>query len=221
MAGTITALKVQKRNKNRVSVYLDERYDFSLVGHLAVPLRRGQFLSDEEIARLKQEDEYHRTYERAVKLIDHRPRSEAEVRQRMQRQGTAPDVIEKVVERLTTVGLLDDAKFARLWVENRDAFRPRSRRMLRYELRQKGLDEESIAQALEQVDDEQSARHLAMRRGQRLSHLDWPDFRQKLMGYLARRGYPYDITRHAVREAWESLPQRYNDLPDNCQESEE
>ena len=59
MAGTITALKVQKRNRNRVNVYLDERYGFGLAGHLAVPLRRGQFLSDKEIARLKEKDEYH------------------------------------------------------------------------------------------------------------------------------------------------------------------
>jgi regulatory protein len=77
--------------------------------------------------------------------------------------------------------------------------------MLRYELRQKGLDEKTIAQAVEQVDEEQSVHRLALERGRRLSHLDWSAFRQKLTGYLARRGYPYDIIRRAVREAWQSL----------------
>jgi regulatory protein len=215
VAGTITALRVQKRNKNRVNVYLDERYSFSLADHLAVPLRRGQFLGDEEIARLKEEDEYHQVYKRAVRLIDHRPRSIAEVRRRMERQDIVPDLVEKVIGQLTAVGLLDDAEFARLWVENRETFRPRSHQMLRYELRQKGLDEKTITQALERVDEEQSAHRLALERGRRLSHLDWSAFRQKLTGYLARRGYPYDIIRRAVREAWQSLLESDEDTFDD------
>ena len=119
MAGTITGLKVQKRNKNRVNVYLDERYNFSLADHLAVPLRRGQFLADEEIARLKEEDEYHQVYKRAVRLIDHRPRSVAEVRRRIEGQGVLPDLVEKVIGQLTAVGLLDDAEFARFQLGSR------------------------------------------------------------------------------------------------------
>lgn len=221
MAGTITALKVQKRNKNRVNVYLDERYSFGLAVYLAIPLRRGQFLSDEEIARLKEEDEYHQVYNRAVKLIDHRPRSKAEVRRRMERHGAAPDLIEKVLEQLATVGLLDDARFARFWVENREIFRPRSRQMLRYELRQKGLDEKVIAPALERVDENQSAHRLALQRGRRLSRLGWPAFRQKLTGYLARRGYPYEIIRYAVQEAWQSLSESDDNTLDNDRESED
>jgi regulatory protein len=221
MAGKITALKIQKRNKNRVNVYLDGHYSFSLVSHLAVPLRRGQALSDEEIAHLQGEDEFHRVYERAAKLIAHRPRSEVEVRRRMERQGVEPDLVERVVERLVTVGLINDLEFAQLWVENRETFRPRSRRMLRYELRRKGLDEGTISQALAQVDEEQSAKRLALEHSRRLSHLDWPTFRQKLTGYLARRGYPYDITRSAVEEAWRTLAEDGFHIPDNNQESED
>jgi len=217
MAGTITALKFQKRNKNRVNVYLDEHYSFSLTSHLAVPLRRGQALSDKEIAYLKEQDEFYRVYERATKFIAHRPRSEAEVRRRMERQGVAPDLIEQVVEQLAAVGLINDAEFAQLWVENRETFRPRSRRMLRYELQQKGLDKETIVQALEQVDEQESARRLALQQGRRLSHLERTIFHKKLMGYLTRRGYSYELAHCAVREAWQSLAE--ND--DNGQESEE
>jgi regulatory protein len=218
VAGTITALKVQKRNRDRVNVYLDERYSFSLVAHLAVPLRRGQILSDEEIARLKEKDEYDQAYERANKFIALRPRSEAEVRRRMERQGVAPNLVDRVIERLTAVGLLNDAEFAQLWVENRETFRPRSRQMLRYELRHKGLDEAVIEQALEQVDEETSAQRLALQRGQRLVRLDWPTFRQKLTGYLTRRGYSYEIARSAVRKAWQSLSADGLDIADNDQE---
>jgi regulatory protein len=139
----------------------------------------------------------------------------------MERHGVAPDLVERVIEKLTTVGLLDDAEFARLWVENRETFRPRSRRMLRYELRKKGLDEKAIAQAVEQVDEEQSAHRLALQKTRRLSHLDWPAFRKKLTGYLSRRGYPYDITRRAVREAWQSLSKGDDSTLENSRESED
>jgi regulatory protein len=221
VAGKITALKVQKRNKNRVNLYLDGRYSFSLVSHLAVPLRRGQILSDDEIARLKEKDEYHQAYERTVKLIAHRPRSEAEVRRRMERQGVAPALIEQVIEQLAAVRLLDDAEFARLWVENRETFRPRSRQMLRHEMQQKGLDKDVIAQALEEIDEEESARRLALQQGQRLSRLDWPTFRQKLTGYLSRRGYPYELVRRTVQEAWQALSESDSNIPADYQESEE
>lgn len=216
MSGTITALKLQKRNKNRVNVYLDGRYSFSLTGHLAVPLRRGQVLSDKEIARLEEKDEFHRAYERAVKFIAYRPRSEAEVRRRMERQDVAPDLVERVVEKLEAVSLINDSEFAQLWVENRETFRPRSRRMLRYELRQKGLDEETIAQALEQVNEKEDAHRLALQRAQRLSHLDKATFHQRLVGYLTRRGYSYELAHRVVREAWQSLAES----DDNNRESE-
>jgi len=217
MAGTITALKIQKRNRNRVNIYLDGLYSFSLVSHLAVPLRRGQILSDKEIACLKEKDEFHRVYERATKFIAYRPRSKAEVRRRMERQGVAPDLVESVMEKLVTVGLIDDAEFARLWVENRETFRPRSRRMLRYELQQKGLNKDIVAQVLEQVDEEESARRLALQKGERLSHLDWETFHKKLMGYLTRRGYSYALARRVVKEAWQSL----SESDEDSQESED
>jgi regulatory protein len=205
LAGKITDLKTQKRNKERVNVYLDGRYGFSLAIHLAVPLRRGQELSDQQIAELKEEDEFYKAYERISKFIAHRPRSEAEVRRRMERQEVPPDVAERVIERLSDLDLLDDAEFARLWVENRETFRPRSRRMLRYELRQKGVSERVIDRALEQVDEEAGARRLALKKGQRLSHLDRSDFRRKLLGYLTRRGFSYELAHRAVESAWESL----------------
>ena len=217
MAGTITALKSQKRNKNRVNVYLDERYAFSLISHLAVPLHRGQILDDDDIARLQEKDEYYKAYERITKFIAHRPRSETEVRRRMERQGVSPDLAERIIERLCTLRLLNDAEFARLWVENRETFRPRGRHMLRYELRQKGLSEKIIEEALEQVDEEEGAHRLALQQGERLACLDRSTFRQKLMGYLVRRGYSYELARHAVSESWQSLAKS----DDNYQESEE
>ena len=205
MAGKITALKVQKRNKNRVSVYLDGRYAFSLAAIEAAKLKRGQFLSDEDIERLRERDSVEKARDRALRFLSYRPRSEAEMRRYLQNKGVPKPVEEEVIRRLTAVGLLDDLAFARYWVENRETFKPRSLRMLRYELRQKGLSEEVIAQALEGLDEEESAYRLAVQRGRRLIRLDHQTFRRKLGDYLARRGFPYEIVNPILERVWREL----------------
>ena len=205
MAGTITALKVQKRNPQRVNVYLDGRYAFSLAAIEAAKLHRGQILSDKDIEQLKGRDSFEKAHDRALRFLSYRPRSEAEVRSYLQDKGTSPAIEDEVIERLTRADLLDDLAFARFWVENRESFKPRSVRMLQYELRQKGLSEETIAQALADLDEEESAYRAGLRRGSRLTRLDEVSFRQKLVAYLLRRGFPYEVVNSVVERAWQEL----------------
>ena len=205
MAGTITALKVQKRNPRRVNVYLDGRYAFGLAAIEAARLRRGQVLSDEDIEKLKDRDSFEKAHDRALRFLSYRPRSEAEVRRYLQGKAVSPAVEEEVIERLTRAKLLDDLGFAHYWVENRESFKPRGLRMLRYELRQKGLSDETIAQALTDLNEEESAYRVALRRGRRLAHLDQVSFRRKLGAHLLRRGFLYETVNLAVERAWQEL----------------
>jgi regulatory protein len=217
MAGTITALKVQKRNPRRVNVFLDGRYAFGLAAIEAARLRRGQVLSDEDIKGLKERDSFEKAHDRALRFLSYRPRSEAEVRRYLQGKAVSPAVEEEVIERLTRAKLLDDLAFARYWVENRESFNPRGLRMLRYELRQKGLRDETIAQALTDLDEEESAYRAAAQRGRRLARLDQLSFRKKLGAYLLRRGFPYEVVNLAVERTWQEL--RAED--ENIHESED
>jgi len=205
MAGTITALKAQKENPERVNVYLDGRYAFSLAAIEAARLRRGQVLSDEDIEGLKERDSFEKAHDRALRFLSYRPRSEAEVRRYLQGKAVSPTIEEEVIERLTRAKLLDDLAFARYWVENRESFKPRGLRMLRYELYQKGLSEDTIAQALTDLDEEESAYQVALKRGRRLAHLDQVSFRKKLGAYLLRRGFPYEVVNLAVERTWQEL----------------
>lgn len=205
MAGKITALKAQKSNPQRVNVYLDDRYAFSLAAIEAAKLRRGQVLSDDDIERLKKRDSYEKAHERALRFLSYRPRSEAEVRRYLRGKAVPPAIEDEVIEHLTRVRLLDDLAFARYWVENRETFNPRGLRMLRHELRQKGLSEETIAEALADLDEEESACRVALKRGRRLAHLDQASFRRKLGAHLLRRGFPYEIVNLAVERAWQEL----------------
>jgi len=136
MAGTITRLSFQKRNSERVNVHLDGRYAFAVPAMEAAKLKRGQFLSEAEIARLRALDARQRAYERVLRLLSHRPRSETEVQRYLKRKETPPEAIAEVLERLQREGYLDDAEFVRFWVENRERHNPRGVWALRQELRQ-------------------------------------------------------------------------------------
>ena len=87
MAGKITTLKFQKKNKERVNVYLDGKYAFSLQAILAARLHKGQTLSDEEIEGLLQEDAFQKAYDKTLNFLTYRPRSRAEVRRYLQHKG--------------------------------------------------------------------------------------------------------------------------------------
>jgi len=205
MAGKITALRVQKKNKQRVNVYLDDRFAFGVAAIEAAKLHRGQYLSDEEIAHLQEQDTRETAYERALAFLSYRPRSKAEVRRYLQEKQVPPAVQEEVIARLTRVGLLDDYAFARYWVENREQFKPRGVYALRGELRKQGLSDDVIASALENLDSEDSAYRAAQQRVARWRHLDYQPFRQKLGAYLRRRGFAFETVEAVVNRVWQEI----------------
>ncbi|MGC8782142.1 MAG: RecX family transcriptional regulator [Anaerolineae bacterium] len=208
MAGQITGLRFQKQNPDRVNVYLDGRFAFGLPALEAARLRVGQYLSDADIARLQAADQVQRAYDRAVQFLSFRPRSTAEVRSYLLRTVGDEATIETVLNRLTEQGYLNDAEFARYWVENRERFRPKGPRALRQELREHGLEREIIDAALADVDSTASALAVARSRGQRMADLAVaaPElFRRKLSDFLARRGFEYEVIREVVErlaEEW-------------------
>ncbi len=200
MGGQITALRVQKRNRNRVNVYLDGRFAFGLTAIEAARLRVGQILSDEEIARLRQRDAAERAADKALDLLSYRPRSEAELRQRLIEKYDE-ETVTTAMERMRRSGLVDDREFARYWVRNRLQHNPRGAMALRQELSQKGVDESAIEEALAEYDEEAAAARAAEMALRKLRGLPPDLFRRRLTDYLLRRGFPYGIVRPIVLEA--------------------
>ena len=203
--GTVTALKVQKRNPQRVNVYLDGEFAFGLARITAAWLHIGQELSAEKIAQLQSEDAREVGYQQALRLLSYRPRASAEVRRNLEKHAMPAEVIEDVLARLQRAGLLDDSRFAQAWVENRSEFRPRGRRALTAEMRQRGLDDESIQQALAEVDEEALADQAASKQSRKLAGLDETAFKHKLSGFLARRGFGYAVIRDTVDRHWNKI----------------
>jgi len=194
--GEISALRLGRGGK-RVNIYLNGAWAFSLAKVLAAGLRRGQHLGPHDIARLQADDAVEQGVERCLSLLARRPRARRELDDYLRAA-----VREAIVARLVERGLVDDVGFARTWVENRSAFRPRSRRALAAELRRKGVSAESAAQALAEVDDESAARSAACGYARRLRGLERNEFFQRLLGFLGRRGFTYDVARPVVEEVW-------------------
>ena len=139
--------------------------------------------------------------EAAYHLLALRPRSQQEMTSRLSRR-FPPPVVAQAVERLCSRGYLDDTAFARYWREQRETFRPRSRLLLLQELRQKGINGEAIAQALEGWDEEANA----YRAGQRPARHPAPDhltFCRKVEAFLRRRGFGLATAREAAQKLWE------------------
>jgi regulatory protein len=205
MAGTVTALRVQKGNAQRVNVYLDGQYVLAVPILTAANLRRGQLLSDEDIARLRAVDEEERAYDRAVRFLASRPRSIVETERYLRRRELDDLVVGRVIQRLEAAGYLDDRLFAQFWVQDRERFRPRGQAALRYELRLKGLPDPIIEEALQALDAEDSAYRAAVTYAPRLARLDRPAFRQKLGSYLLRRGFSHEVVWPVVDRTWQEL----------------
>ena len=135
----ITALTRQKRNADRVNVFLDGEFAFGVTELAAARLRLGQALSPEELDALKQEDTLEKAKQSAFKYISYRPRSIAEVERNLRDKSYDEMVITQVITRLQELQLLDDTSFVQFWVEQRETFKPRSVMALRQELLQKGV----------------------------------------------------------------------------------
>lgn len=201
----ITALEVQKKNPNRVNVYLDGEFAFGTARIVAAWLKVGDALDEERIAKLQSDDVRERALQQALLFLSYRARSEAEIRQNLRKHEYPEPVIESTLERLRQDRLADDKQFAQAWVENRSTFRPRGRRALTMELRQKGLDDETVQTAVAGLDEEALAEEAARKRLERLRGLERNDFRKKLGEFLARRGFSYEIIDLTIRRLWDEL----------------
>lgn len=197
--GVITALRARPRAPGRIDVYIDGRRRMTIAAAAAAELRVGMPLEPRAAEALDARTAEVEAFESVGRMLARRPHAVDEVRMRLARSGYAPEVIDRVVARLTESGDLDDVAFARAWVENRAAFRPRSAAMIRAELRRKGVASAAIEAALTGVDEQEAASVAAGRAARLWRNLDPEARRRRLYDHLARRGFDYDTIRTVVR----------------------
>ncbi len=194
---TITAIRPQKRGK-KINLFLDGRFAFALAKETAQGLEVGKELSPEEVQSLTRKDALERARDFSLRFLSYRPRSEKEMRERLWRHGFPPETVEETIARLKGQGLLDEGAFARFWREGRETASPRSKRLIELELRRKGIDSELAREAVQGLDEEESALRAARKKAKSLKGLDEDTFRKKILSYLQRRGFSWELARRTL-----------------------
>jgi len=196
----ITAIKQQERLKGRYSIYVDEKYAFSLSADalLAEKLVPGQEVDDAQLKTYKKLSQDDKAYGLALAYVARRMRSRWELADYFRRKGYEEALSQQLLERLERLGFVDDVSFAEAWVRNRRLLRSSSRRRLAQELKQKRIAEDIIDQVLaeDETDELMVLRELVARKRKQSRYQD--DL--KLMQYLARQGFGYDDIRRALRD---------------------
>ncbi len=206
----ITDMKLN-RAKKRVSIFIDGTFSFSLNKELVIKagLKKGQDINQNQIKELMDGDLYQLCLNAAIKFLSYRPRSEAEVRQGLKKRGFTTDIINKSIKQLKEQKLIDDAEFAQYWRDNRLSFNPRSKRMIKLELRRKGVDVATIDEISNGIDDEESAYKVGLKRARILASLSYDEFYKYLYNYLGRRGFSYDVINCVRARLWNELRASY------------
>jgi len=212
----ITGLSSQQKDPNRINVLVDGKFRFSLdISQVTdLGIRVGKEFTEEELDEFEVESQFGKLYGRALEYCIMRPHSAREVRDYLyrktrstrvrnkrtgeikERPGVSTELTTRVFERLLSKGYIDDAKFTRWWVENRNQRKGTSRRKLQSELSSKGVASGIIEDAListDRNDSDELAKIVAKKRAK------YPD-NQKFMQYLARQGFSYDDIKAALDE---------------------
>ena len=209
MSKEITALEPQKKNPNRINLFIDGCFSLGISRNVGGCLRVGQKISEKEIDELIKDDSNEKAFQSALHFLSFRNRSEYEIRRNLIGKGFVEEEISEVIEDLKKRGYLDEEKFAREWVESRSTSKPRGRRLLVYELQQKKVNPEKIAQALQILPDEIT---LALNAARKIIHryedMEIDIFNKKVTGFLIRRGFDFEIIRKARKILWEEVLQK-------------
>jgi len=196
----ITKIVQQVKRADRYSIFVDDKYSFSLSESalLESKLHSGQELSREQVGEYKQLSADDKIYNRALRYVVMRSRTQWEIETYLERKGASPALSEQIVNKLTKLHLLNDEKFAQAFVADRRLLRPTSRRKLIAELRKKHVANDVIEQAVgtEKEDERTALVEIVKRKRKQAKYQD--DL--KLMQYLARQGFNYDDIKNTLNK---------------------
>jgi len=190
MEKIITALKAQKANQDRINVYLDGSFAFGVSKFVGLGLKVGQKLDPHEINRLTDLDNREKAYQYALGYIRFKPRSCHDLTVKLKEKGYPESIIASVIGEFSEKKYIDDREYAVQWVETRAVSHPRSRRMLKYELLNKGISTQDIEVAIENApNDYDLAMFLAEKNLHKFSSLNKEEFKKKIWGFLSRKAF--------------------------------
>lgn len=197
----ITKIEEQKKRGDRVSVFIDEKFAFGISANALVDfdLYKGKELTGKEIEKIKEGDSISKCLDKAYRFLSYRARSEKEMRDKLLEK-FEPHTVDEAITRLKRFNLVNDKEFARAWINSR--FAGRSKKALAFELKNKGVVKLIIEEALKDIttDDEYQVALELVSKKSKYQNLDKNEAYTKIGGFLARRGYSYEIIKKVIKE---------------------
>jgi regulatory protein len=200
---TITRI-AQQKDKNRVNIYLDGKFGFGidLDNFVILKLKIGQELNDVELQEILKAGEFQKTLDKVLRWATVRPRSIKEVKDYFKIKKVPESLWDDLIAKLIDFGLLNDEEFAKWWVESRQEFSPKSKRVLIQELKLKGITSDIISKVLEStdLDEETTAKNFLKKRELHWKAIPKETRQQKMLIFLVGKGFSFDLAQKAVKE---------------------
>lgn len=211
VAGIISKIERQKRNAQRYNIYIQDEYAFSVHEDILISHRllKGKEITAEEFHLIIAEEETKKAERAAYHYLSYRPRTRKEMNEYLKGKGLALPTIEHTINKLLSEGYLDDRYFAQKWVSERLRLKKKGPLLLKEELKQKGISSALVEEALHSIEHEdqiEACLPLAEKKWNQLQNkcIDRREQKHKLIGYLQRRGFSFDVIQSVVHRLEES-----------------
>lgn len=203
---TITSIERQKKNTSRRSVFLDGAFAFGISDDILLKFQlfEGREVSSEEISAIERAELEHSVRSAALKYRSYRPRSAKEMSDYLQKKGFEPALVEKGIEYLISINLLNDEEFAAMIARDRLHLRPIGKMALKNVLYKKGVSKEIVEKTIETWYSADIENGMALREAEkklkRISSLPSLARKKRLYEHLMRRGYDSSLSHSVVNQ---------------------
>lgn len=196
----ITKLEYQKKNKDRVSVYVDGKFAVGLCANDVIKLGiyNGQEINEQQLQKIIFESEFGKLFNSAVNFLSYRPRSEWEVRFKLERKNDKNEV-DAVIDKLKTLGQIDDEAFCRWFIDQRTTFKQKGERAIKYELARKGISKDTVSKVFD--DNPISDLQLALKAVDKKFRKQ-PGDKERIQRFLASRGFNWDVIEEVLEKSY-------------------
>lgn len=199
----ITSAVKHKNNPDMISIYIDNKYAFSIPNeeYLRLNLYERTELSEEEVKKIREEINIRAATQNGIRMLYSKDRTEYEMRQNLIRKGFDEDTAEGAVMQLKSMGYINDRLYAHKYISDRLKLKPKSKKALMYELQKKGIDREIIAEVLDEFEMDESiiAYRIARKKFNKYDISD-PLIQKRIFSFLAHRGFSNEIINDVIKQ---------------------
>ena len=198
--GKITKIKQQKKKKNRVNIYIDGEFSLGLYKDTVIKyhLYENKEITPEEISSIREFEEITDAKEKVMNYISYRERSKKEIKDYLANKEVKEEVAKKVLADLEKANLIDDHRFACVWIKDRNKNNPKGNFTLKMELKEKGIEEAEIENLLQSVNEKENAYKVFAKAVKKYGNNKAS--KKKIFNYLKRRGFEIQTVLELLNE---------------------